>query len=171
MCAQVRARYVHTERETTCRRARTINANEALLCSRPAFSPLQHRPQRRFPLQVHTGQAGDRPRASASLEAICPAAIDDWQFVKISRGGSRQCVPIRCVARTRAARGICGLCKCISLACLLRSIDRRRRRTFEPSRAFTLLTNYEANTCACVPVAPPANERASKYASKRGGIL
>jgi hypothetical protein len=31
-------------------------------------------------------QAGDRPvRASASLQAICPAVINDWQFVKISR--------------------------------------------------------------------------------------
>lgn len=93
-----------------------ISANESLLCpigffAAAAAAAVQHRPQQ-FPFEVQIGQA----RATASLEAICLAAIDDWQFVKISHG----LAPVYADTLSHVRHGICGLCKCISLACLSR---------------------------------------------------
>jgi len=53
---------------------------------------------------------------TVSLEAICLAAIDDWQFVKISHGLASMCAD----TLSHVRHGICGLCKCISLECLSR---------------------------------------------------
>ena len=55
-------------------------------------------------------------RVTVSLEAICLAAIDDWQFVKISHGLASMCAD----TLSHVRHGICGLCKCISLECLSR---------------------------------------------------
>lgn len=94
-----------------------ISANESLFCPIGFFAAAAAAASTTTISIRSADRTGRRQaRATASLEAICLAAIDDWQFVKISHG----LAPVYADTLSHVRHRICGLCKCISLACLSR---------------------------------------------------
>jgi hypothetical protein len=65
-----------------------MSTNEALLCPLGFFAAAS---ATTISIRSADRTVRRQVRASASLEAICLAAIDDWQFVKISRGLAQMC--------------------------------------------------------------------------------
>jgi len=98
-----------------------IRANETSLCSLGFFATAA---ASTATISIRSAdRTGQRQaRASASLEAICLAAIDDWQFVKISRSPTSVCSGNAVTCTYIDGHGIHGLCKCISFACFLRAL-------------------------------------------------